>query len=81
MSEAKVMNTDAVVYVRLLDEGTDVWRPVNAAALPDGSFELLPPDFDSEAELWEFPPAAKVRCMTKEFAGGMRRLVAVARAA
>jgi len=34
-------DTEAVVYVRLLDEGTDVWRPVRATALPDGTFRLL----------------------------------------
>jgi hypothetical protein len=29
---------EVVVYARLLDEGADVWRPVLAKALPDGTF-------------------------------------------
>lgn len=47
------------IHVRLLDEGTDVWRPVKARPLGDGAFELandpVPPD-----ESWEFGPGATV---------------------
>jgi hypothetical protein len=58
-------DTEMVVYVRLLDGGTDVWRPVRAAALPDGTFRLLEPNgYDPNAEKWEFPPLTKVRCVT-----------------
>src|SRR5271165_5317588 len=41
MSVHQDTDTEAVVYVRLLDEGTDVWRPARATALPDGTFQLL----------------------------------------
>ena len=37
MSVRQDTDTEAVVYVRLLDEGTDVWRPARATALPDGT--------------------------------------------
>ena len=71
---------EAVVYVRLLDEGTDVWRPVRATASPDGTFRLLEPDgYDPNAERWEFPPLTKVGCVTKKFTDGDEGLVAVAR--
>src|SRR6266436_9621396 len=74
-------DTEAVVYVRLLDEGTEVWRPVRATALPDGTFRLLEPDgYDPNAETWEFPPSTKVRCVTRKFTDGDEGLVAVARA-
>jgi len=64
-----------------LDEGTDVWRPVRATPLPDGTFKLAEPDrYDPDAEIWEFPPHAKVRCVAKKFAGGDKALVAVAQA-
>jgi len=73
-------DTEAVVYVRLLDEGTDVWRPVHAMALPDGTFRLLEPNgYDPIAETWEFPPLTKVRCVTRKFTDGGEGLVAVAR--
>lgn len=72
-------NTDAIVYVRLLDEGTDVWRPVSATALPDGTFQLAEPEgYDPEAEVWEFPPHAKIKCAQKRFADGEEGLAAVA---
>jgi hypothetical protein len=80
MSVRQDIDTEVVVYVRLLDEGTDVWRPVRATALPDGTFRLLEPDgYDSNAERWEFPPMTKVRCVTRKFTDGDEGLVAVAR--
>jgi hypothetical protein len=80
MSVHQDTDTEAVVYVRLLDEGTDVWRPVSATALPDGSFRLLEPNgYDPIAETWEFPPLTKVRCVARKFTDGGEGLVAVAR--
>jgi hypothetical protein len=73
-------DTELMVYVRLLDEGTDVWRPVRASVLPDGTFRLLEPDgYDPKTEKWEFPPSTKVRCVTRKFADGDEGLVAVSR--
>jgi hypothetical protein len=67
-------------YVRLLDEGADVWRPVRATALPDGTFRLLEPDgYDPIAEKWEFPLLTKVRCASRKFTDGGEGLVAVGR--
>ena len=78
MSAERTSNTDTVVYVRLVDEGTDVWRPVPAAKLPDGTFELAQPvDYDPETEHWEFPPHTRVRCQAKKFAGGKQGLIAI----
>jgi hypothetical protein len=57
MSADQGLNTETVVYVRLLDEGTEVWRPTRAAPLPDGTFEIAEPEgYDPELETWEFPP-------------------------
>src|SRR5262249_24841951 len=80
MSGHQDTDTEVVVYVRLLDEGTDVWRPARATALPDGTFRLLEPKgYDPGAETWEFPPLTKVRCTTKRFMDGNEGFVAVAR--
>jgi hypothetical protein len=80
MSVHQDTDTEAVVYVRLLDEGTDVWRPARATALSDGTFRLLEPDgYDPNAEKWEFPPLTKVRCVTRKFTDGGEGLAAVAR--
>lgn len=45
------------IYVRLLNEGTEVFRPVDAEEVAGGLFKLLSiPDYDSSVEEWEFQP-------------------------
>jgi hypothetical protein len=61
------------IYVELLDEGVDVWRPVEATAGGDDTFRL--PDEAPEGELWRFPPGSVVRCQQKLLSDG-ERLVA-----
>ena len=61
---------DIEIYVRLLEEGTDVFRPTRAVSLGDDHFKILPTEhYDPEDELWEFPPGSVVRAESKEFAG------------
>jgi hypothetical protein len=79
MSADQDLNTETVVYVRLLDEGTEVWRPAPAIPLGDGSFRIIKPDdYDPETEAWEFPPDARVRCVRRKFADGGESLAAIA---
>lgn len=69
--------TTTTVYVRLLDEGTDVFRPTQAVRTPQGGYRLLPtPNYDPEDERWEFLPGQMVRCENVKLHGGVR-LVAV----
>jgi hypothetical protein len=59
------------IYVRLLDEGTDVSRPTKGIVLGNGLFKLLPTDnYDPDDEHWEFLPGSTVR--TKEVLDGDR---------
>jgi hypothetical protein len=59
------------IYVRLIDEGTEVSRPTEALDLGNGLLELLPtPDYDSEGETWEFGPASVVRCEKRQGSSG-----------
>ena len=62
------------VYVRLLDEGTDVWRPVAATAQGDGTYVLAEAQISEEK--WEFPPGSRVTVKEKVFEGKVE-LVAV----
>jgi hypothetical protein len=58
------------IYVRLLDEGTDVFRPTQFEVLQDGLFRILPtPEYDPDDEVWEFAPGCIVRGVTKELDG------------
>jgi hypothetical protein len=75
-----VMDSDTEVcnvYVRLLNEGTDVLRPVEAIRMSNGAFKLLKPEhYDAEDEEWEFVPDSIVLCELKLVSGQMT-LVAV----
>lgn len=63
------------LFVRLLNEGTDVSRPAEALDLGDGRFRLLPTaNYDSEDEIWEFPPGSTVRAEVRTRQSGTYRL-------
>jgi hypothetical protein len=59
------------IFVRLLDEGTSVSRPVEALDLGNGLFKILPvANYDVLDELWEFPPNSTVRCEKRDDGSG-----------
>jgi hypothetical protein len=69
------MKTETTIYVKLLDEGTDVWRPVKAVLLSDGSSEITAADnYDPADEEWEFPLHSRVICYEREFPDGEKKL-------
>src|SRR3989441_8917253 len=49
------------IYVALLGEGVDVWRPVQARPLGGGQFRIVGVDSDVSDETWQFPSGAIVR--------------------
>jgi len=62
------------IYVKLRDEGVDVWRPVDAQ--PEGSDIYLLPAHAPDDEAWRFVPGSRVRCEWREL-DHARVLVAV----
>ena len=78
---AETVSSTEVVYVYLLNEGTDVWRPTLAVRLDNLEFKLLSTtDYDPGDEEWEFPPGSIVECGDRVL-DGERVLVAVKLAA
>ena len=65
------------IYVALEDEGTAVWRPVEATELGAGLFEIPSDAQVPEDERWEFGPGERVRCERRTFSDGEPALVAV----
>jgi hypothetical protein len=68
------MGESLLVYVALLDEGVDVWRPAPAEQVAPHLYRLLgpmPPD-----ESWQFQPGEVVRCEARPLSEGLA-LVAV----
>ena len=59
------------VYVRLLNEGSEVFRPTHATQLREGLFRLMAtPDYDPEDEEWEILPDATIRIEMHHGASG-----------
>jgi hypothetical protein len=60
------------VYVKLLDEGIDVWRPVPAEDFGESRYRLLPTDsYDPDDETWEFLPGTAVVCEPRQLSDGI----------
>jgi hypothetical protein len=54
---------------KMLDEGVDVWRPVEAEPLGDGIFRVLSPRPDSERLALDVEPDQTVCCERRTLSG------------
>ena len=70
------MSVPEKIYIALLEEGIDVWRPVTAERVGPEAFRIRGPVPDGET--WEFQPGEVVRCEKKKLSDGVHD-VAVAR--
>jgi hypothetical protein len=70
----------AQIYVRLLNEGVDVWRPVDASRLQGDVYRIGTENQHPEDEEWEFGAGELIRCRERTFSGGTVGLVAFERA-
>jgi hypothetical protein len=50
------------IFVSLIDEGVDVWRPVLAEQLRDNIYRIAYQPYDRELETWQFEPGNEVIC-------------------
>jgi hypothetical protein len=62
------MGEYGAVYVALLDEGTNVWRPVLAHQVGPRLFRLSGPVPADKS--WQFQPGELVRCEIRRLSGG-----------
>ena len=71
MSEETAFSTSGIViYVPLLNEGTDVLRPTRGILVqPDIVRVIATPDYDPCDEEWEYPPGSTVRCVKERWEG------------
>jgi hypothetical protein len=61
--------SDVTLYVFLLDEDVDVWRPVNATHLHGNIYEIAEQPYHPEIEKWEFEPGERVVAEPRTFEG------------
>lgn len=59
------MSESATIYVGLLDEGVDCWRPVRARHVGADLYRIA--DCIPDDEVWEFQPGQVVRCREHKF--------------
>ena len=52
------------IYVKLVDEGADVWRPVDADHLGGDEYQILS-ERTNKNETWQFDTDDVVRCRTR----------------
>jgi hypothetical protein len=69
--------SNLVIFLPLLNEGTDVWRPVEAEPLGGGLYRVL--GDAPEDETWAHAPGSTVRCELKVFSDGTEALAATGR--
>jgi len=62
------VNVSTRIFISLLNEGTDCWRPANAKERGEGVFEIL--GIIPAGEEWQFAHGMRVRCRPKQFADG-----------
>jgi hypothetical protein len=69
------------IYVPLLNEGTDVWKPVTAEPISRAIYRIVSESPDSDTEEWVYGPGQEVAVEEHVFQQGERGLVAVSAAA
>lgn len=84
MSAARDSSTEAAmkntIYVRLLGEGIQVYRPVQALQIASNIYVVGGADiYDPEDEEWEFLPGARV-VVEERILEGQSALIAIASA-
>jgi len=63
------------IYMPLAEEGTDVWRPVEAELLADGRYRVI--GEEPADETWKRPRGSIASCAGVAFGDGAERLVVV----
>jgi hypothetical protein len=56
-----------IILVYLLDEGVDVWRPVESEEIGNDIFRIPVGVTIPEGENWEFRPGDLVRCDSRHY--------------
>lgn len=58
------------IFVSLLDEAVDVWRPVQAEHIQGKVYRIIDQPYDREIETWRFEPGDEVVCELTDASDG-----------
>jgi hypothetical protein len=64
------MSDPVQIFVKLLDEDVDVWRPVDAEHVDGDLYRIADQDYDRETETWKFEPGELVVSQMIRSSGG-----------
>jgi len=70
------MTAKSTIYIPLLDEAVDVWRPVEALHEEDDVYTIVSTNPYPEDEHWQFTTGQSVRCRQMTLEDGKTGLVA-----
>jgi len=73
------MSETEEIFVSLVDEGVDVWRPVLAEHLRDNVYRIIDQPYDREIESWQFGLGDEIVCELVDSSDG--RILAATRPA
>jgi HEPN domain-containing protein len=59
------------IYVYLLDEDVDVWRPIQAKRVGESVFQIAEQEYDKSVDKWEFGPGEIVFCEPAQLSEGV----------
>jgi hypothetical protein len=59
------------IYVSLLGEGVDVWRPVQAEHVHGDRYRIVSQPYDRAIETWQFEPGDEVTCEMVKASDGL----------
>ena len=64
------MSNSTEIFVSLLDEAVDVWRPVQAEHIQGEVYRIIDQPYDREIETWQFEPGDEVVCKLTDASDG-----------
>jgi hypothetical protein len=70
------LSSTETIYIPLLNEGVEVWRPVQGKKVSAFVYRIETENSDPEDEKWQFSTGTYVRCGLRALSGG-ERLVAI----
>jgi hypothetical protein len=71
------MDNIVQIYIKLLGEKLEVWRPVEALKMGNDTYKIISPNPEPKIEKWQFKRGDLVQCEDKVFSDGTKGVIAV----
>jgi hypothetical protein len=75
-SENMKIKEENIIFILLLNEGLEVWRPVKAVEIEKDVYQIISKSETTDDEILAFNYQDLVKCRQKKFSDGIQGLVA-----